>query len=1103
MKLERELISISPKESNYLYSPNYLNRNKKPFLKSLSEILTIPNNIGTNANSIEVKKNKKIKILNTKKINLPKIESYFTNHILLLNNALNSQPEDTHKTLSGVFSSKKPLESKQLKNKISLKKNKSNLNIYNIHLEKEIPTIFNIRYYNLNKIKPKNINTFGIDTNYLDNYNKNINLIYSKNKNKKIFIQEYNIYSPYKTRFKFNNDTISNLYKNKDKEDTDIYRSINKEKSRIKKLIKKRIFHNVFFRWRKNYYSFEDNKKILNDYLEYLKLSIKNDIKILFKFLVENKKQKINQKENIQSKQNNEFKRNKSSVFVDKLPSYNRIIDNIEQNKNDINNLIKINSLEINKFRKDYNYIMKRPHNYTNEIEKIEEAEENESYINSLDKNYNNFDLTDDKLFNLIKSKNSFRNIDNIYKQKNIIKRNSNINTNAKENSINFSQQNYPCDNQKEKIDKKVNTSFLVESFHNEYINSNRNNNKNNEINTNNNNLYYKTNIDFNYIFNNNNNDITNITNYNNLSSKTEDDNILLNDIYHTLNKFKFIHKEEKCNNNNNKEDKKNKISEKNVLKNDSKEEIKINISQNKIKQDDIIENEKSENKSDIKDDSNTNEDIYFNNNNNNNKFIDLKRNSLNNTNSNNKIFRERKSVDYIFIKDSGSINPFFDEIDLSKFKFNNQDTKNDVNNINPVNSNNDNNDKNGNNDNNDNNEDNDIETEPKKNKKKNKNKKSKKNKKKKNKTEKDKEENLESQIKDKEEEKNVIEIATDFRNEHIYSHNNENYEYFKNNKTNKKIYRFNKELVFLNKYQSKTKEEMEKEKKIKEKHELEARKYIMQKNLKNLIKRRDRRSLFCPNKDILKDLNTEDTKFNKTLPLSFRRRKTQELNSGKYISKLLRDKLLFDNSIKKIKKPKIYNLKNILSLIPKKGKEKIFIQKIKDNLHENAVNISFNTNIGKNTIYNIDDDVNRNEEQNITSISSKKSSKFVLKSKSIFSVKKGAVSKFLSQREKNKEIIKNKISIDVKESKKSDNLNNFFDRIKFYKNCGDKNIIDEFINEEIDKNGINEKRERFLRLNFFIEDINYLRNAHKIIKPKMKFLSPLCFSSPSIFKKK
>ena len=643
MKLERELISITPKESNNLYSPNYLNKNKKPFPKSLSELLTIPNNIGSNANSIELKKNKNNKILNTKKINLPKIETYFTNHILLLNNALNSQPEDTHKTLSGFFSSKKPLESKQLKNKILLKKNKSNLNIYNIHLEKEIPTIFNIRYYNLNKIKPKNINTFGIDTNYLDNYNKNINLIYSKNKKK--LVQEYNIYSPYKTRFKFNNDTISNLYKNKDKEDTDINRSINKEKSRIKKLIKKRIFHNVFFRWRKNYYySFKDNKKTLNDYLEYLKLSIKNDIKILFKFLVENKKQKINQKENIQSKPNNKFKRNKSSVFVGKSPSYNKIIDNIEQNKKDINNLIKINSLEINKFRKNYNYFMQSPLNYTNEIEKIEEAEENESYINSLNKKYNNFDLTDDKLFNLIKSKNSFRNIDNLYKQRNIIKRNSNVNINVKEYSNNFIQQNYPCNNQKEKIDKKVNTSFLVESFHNKFNNSNSNNiNKNNEINTNN--MYYKTNIDFNYIFNNN-NDITNITNYNNLSSKTEDDKILLNDIYHTLNKFNFIQKEEKLNNNNinNKEDENNKISEKNVLINDTKGEIKLNISQTEIKQDNIIENEKNENKSDIKDDSNTNEDIYINNNNNNNKNIDLKRKSLNNIdNNNNKIFRKKK----------------------------------------------------------------------------------------------------------------------------------------------------------------------------------------------------------------------------------------------------------------------------------------------------------------------------------------------------------------------------------------------------------------------------------------------------------------------------
>ena len=89
----------------------------------------------------------------------------------------------------------------------------------------------------------------------------------------------------------------------------------------------------------------------------------------------------------------------------------------------------------------------------------------------------------------------------------------------------------------------------------------------------------------------------------------------------------------------------------------------------------------------------------------------------------------------------------------------------------------------------------------------------------------------------------------------------------------------------------------------------------------------------------------------------------------------------------------------------------------------------------------------------------------------------------------------------EVKDNTIMDKLYNFFDKIQKVKNSNNKDEVDEFINEELEKKGINERRKRFLRLTSFFDDINFLRNKENQLRQKIKFLSPLCFSSPSILK--
>ena len=257
---------------------------KNKFKKSLSEDLIIPNNNKININNLKIINSDEKKII--PKIKLPIIDSNRKNknNILLINNILNSQTINTFKVHTYGFNSKKPLENKKFKNKFLIKKNKSSLNIYNICLNREIPTIHNIRYYNLSNLNnyKTNIDKNNIYTNYLENYNKNIYKIYNKNKTN--HLKEYNILLSFNRNLEFNNDKLKKLYVNKSL-NTLSPMNEDEEKSKIKKNIKKLIFHNVFFKWKKNYFSFDEKYKIINEYLKYLKLSIKDDIKFIFKYL--------------------------------------------------------------------------------------------------------------------------------------------------------------------------------------------------------------------------------------------------------------------------------------------------------------------------------------------------------------------------------------------------------------------------------------------------------------------------------------------------------------------------------------------------------------------------------------------------------------------------------------------------------------------------------------------------------------------------------------------------------------------------------------------------------------------------------------------------
>ena len=104
---------------------------------------------------------------------------------------------------------------------------------------------------------------------------------------------------------------------------------------------------------------------------------------------------------------------------------------------------------------------------------------------------------------------------------------------------------------------------------------------------------------------------------------------------------------------------------------------------------------------------------------------------------------------------------------------------------------------------------------------------------------------------------------------------------------------------------------------------------------------------------------------------------------------------------------------------------------------------------------------------------------------------------------ESDKELLKEEDESEIRERKLMEKLYNFFEKIQKLKNSDNKSEVDDFITEELERNGFNERRQRILRLNNFIEDINYYREIDKLLKPKMKYLSPICFSYPSISKKK
>ena len=135
-------------KKKYIPIISNINNRKVKFSKSLSEVLITPHY--KDINKKELKNNKDGLKAKSTRIHLPIIEPKTTKktNILLLNDLFNSQTINNSKISSNYFNSKKPLESKKFKNKIIIKKNKSNLNIYNICLKNDYQEIHNIRYYN-------------------------------------------------------------------------------------------------------------------------------------------------------------------------------------------------------------------------------------------------------------------------------------------------------------------------------------------------------------------------------------------------------------------------------------------------------------------------------------------------------------------------------------------------------------------------------------------------------------------------------------------------------------------------------------------------------------------------------------------------------------------------------------------------------------------------------------------------------------------------------------------------------------------------------------------------------------------------------------------
>ena len=93
--------------------------------------------------------------------------------------------------------------------------------------------------------------------------------------------------------------------------------------------------------------------------------------------------------------------------------------------------------------------------------------------------------------------------------------------------------------------------------------------------------------------------------------------------------------------------------------------------------------------------------------------------------------------------------------------------------------------------------------------------------------------------------------------------------------------------------------------------------------------------------------------------------------------------------------------------------------------------------------------------------------------------------------------IINDKESDDDDEDNYHKKLEKFFMAIQALKDSDNKQEIDKFITDELEKNDYFEKRLRSLRLNSFMTDIRNYRDSRKI-KDKFSYVSPIIFSSPS-----
>ena len=275
-----------------------------------------------------------------------------------------------------------------------------------------------------------------------------------------------------------------------------------------------------------------------------------------------------------------------------------------------------------------------------------------------------------------------------------------------------------------------------------------------------------------------------------------------------------------------------------------------------------------------------------------------------------------------------------------------------------------------------------------------------------------------------------------------------------------------------------------------------------MKNNLNNLVKKKQRKSVFFPNKKFINNLNFQKkTKKIKTPP-GFKRRRTRVLNSERYISNLLKKQLIYDNSylFPNKEKPKIYkNIPVVISLIPEEEKGNIIIEDIKGKFDNKNKKININEFNKKNIVNKVDEEISKDEDDSFSSF--RKSNKFSKRKKSRFSIKNGVLNKFMLNKEEKEEVNVEENEKDKKERLLMEKLYNFFGKIQKLKNSND-NEVDEFINEDLEKKGFNERRQKFLRINSFIDDINYMKYYDRIIKQKIKYLSPLCFSSPSIIKK-